>query len=398
MTMFNRRILAWGAAGAGAVALLAWAFAPRPVAVEAGVVQAGRFEQGIEEDGRTRLKDRYTVSAPVAARLARIVLREGDRVRAGDTVAVLLPAMSSMIDERSAREAAARHAAAVAGVQRAGARMERARITVEEAQLELHRTEKLAREGFLPPARLDGARLAYAGAQREQEGARAEREVALQEQAQAAAVLQPVGQVQAGRPLAVRAPVDGVVLRVAQPSEATLPAGTALLDIGDPARMEIVAELLTTDAVQAQPGRRAVIERWGGPPAEGRVRRVEPAAFTKVSALGIEEQRVKVLVDVDRPPEGWQAVGDGFRVTVRIVTQSAEQAVLAPVGALFPFADGGVAVYRLEGGRARLQPVDVAGRNGNEAWIRAGLQPGQKVIVYPPPTVGDGRRVQERRR
>lgn len=396
--MDKRRILAWGAAAAAGVALLAWAFAPRPVAVETGVVQTGHFEQGIEEDGRTRLKDRYTVSAPVAARLARIVLREGDRVHAGETVAVLLPVMSSMIDERSTREAAARHAAAVAGVQRATARLERARIAVEEAQLELHRTEKLAREGFLAPARLDSARLAYAGAQREQEGARAEREVALQERAQAAAVLQPVGQVQAGRPLPVRAPVDGVVLRVVQPSEATLPAGTALLDIGDPARMEIVAELLTTDAVQAQPGRRAVIERWGGPPAEGRVRLVEPAAFTKVSALGIEEQRVKVLIDVDRAPPGWQAVGDGFRVGVRIITQSAEQAVLAPVGALFPFADGGVGVYRIEGGRAQLQPVEVAGRNGNEAWIKAGLQPGQKVIVYPPPTVSQGRRVQERRR
>lgn len=396
--MGKRSILAWSATGVGAAALLAWAFAPRPVAVEAAVVQSGRYEQGIEEDGRTRLKDRYTVSAPVAARLARIVLREGDRVRAGETVAVLLPVMPSMIDERSAREAAARHAAAVAGVQGATARLERARIAVEEAQLELHRTEKLAREGFLAPARLDGARLAFSAAQREQEGARAQREVALHEQAQAAAALQPLEQVQPGRPLPVRAPVDGVVLRIAQPSEATLPAGTALLDIGDPGRMEIVAELLTTDAVQAQPGRRAVIERWGGPPAEARVRRVEPAAFTKVSALGIEEQRVKVLLDVDRPPEGWQAVGDGFRVTVRIITQSAEEAVLAPVGALFPFADGGTAVYRIDGGRARLQPVDVAGRNGNEAWIRSGLRPGQKLIVYPPPTVSDGRRVQERRR
>jgi HlyD family secretion protein len=398
MNMFNRRILAWTGAGLAVVALLGWAFAPRPVAVETGVVQAGRFEQSIEEDGRTRLKDRYTVSTPVAARLTRIALREGDRVSAGETVAVLLPVMSSMVDERTSREAAARHAAAGAGVQRAAARLERARITVEEARLELHRTERLAREGFLAASRLDSARLAFSAAQREQEGARADREVALQEQAQAAAVLQPVGQVQADRPLVVRAPVSGVVLRVAQPSEVTLSAGTALLDIGDPARMEVVAELLTTDAVQAQPGRRAVIERWGGPPVQGRVRRVEPAAFTKVSALGIEEQRVKVLIDIDSPPEGWQAVGDGFRVTVRIVTQSVEQAMLAPVGALFPFADGGMAVYRIEGNRARLRPVEVAGRNGNEAWIQSGLQAGQSVIVYPPPTVSEGGRVRVRER
>lgn len=397
MNMSSRRILAWGGALLAAIALLAWAFAPRPVAVEAAVVQSGRFEQGIEEDGRTRLKDRYTVSAPVAAQLTRIVLREGDRVGAGDTVAVLLPVMPAMIDERSTREAQARHAAATAGVQRAAARLERARIAVEESQLELHRAEKLAREGFLSAARLDSARLAFSAARREHEAARAEREVAQQEQAQAAAVLQPAGQGRPGRPLVVRSPADGVVLKVAQPSEATLPAGTALLDIGDPARMEVVADLLTTDAVQARPGRPAVIERWGGPPVRGRVRRVEPAAFTKVSALGIEEQRVKVLVDIDDPPQAWQVVGDGFRVTVRIVTRSVDKAVLVPVGALFPFADGGMAVYRVDGGRARLQAVEVGGRNGNEAWIQSGLEPGQAVILYPPPTVNGGRRVQVRK-
>ncbi len=394
--MRTRRVVIGAGAAAAAVALLAWAFMPRPVAVETAAVQSGRFEQSIEEDGRTRVKDRYTVSAPVAARLSRIVLREGDPVRAGDSVAELLPVMSSMIDERGAREASARHKAASAGLQRAGARLDRARIAVEEAQLELHRTEKLAREGFLSAARLDAARLALSAAQREQEAASAEREVAVHEQAQAAAALQPVGRSEAGRPLVVRAPVDGVVLKVAQPSEATLPAGTALLDIGDPARMEVVAELLTTDAVQAQPGRRAVIERWGGPPVQARVRRVEPAAFTKVSALGIEEQRVKVLLDLDAPPQPWQVMGDGYRVTVRIITQSVDDAVLAPVGALFPFADGGMAVYRIDGARARLQPVDVAGRNGSEAWVRSRVRPGQTVVIYPPPTVSDGRRVQKR--
>ncbi|HSV84897.1 MAG TPA: HlyD family efflux transporter periplasmic adaptor subunit, partial [Ramlibacter sp.] len=279
--------------------------------------------------------------------------RAGD-VRAGDTVAVLLPAMSAMVDERSSREASARHRAAIAVVQRA----ERTRIAVEEAQTELRRTERLAWEGFLPASRLDSARLALAAARREQEAARAEREVAVQERAQAAAALLPASPAHAGQPLPVKAPIDGVVLRVAQASESTLAAGAALLDIGDPARMEVVAELLTTDAVQAQPGRRAVIERWGGPPLEGRVRRVEPAAFTKVSALGIEEQRVKVLIDLDTRPKAWAMMGDGFRVTVRIVTQSVNQAVTVPVGALFPFSDGGMAVYRLDKDRARLQPVE----------------------------------------
>ncbi len=394
--MNRRNLLGWGGGAAAVLGLLAWAFAPRPVPVETALVQSGPFEQAIEEDGRTRVKDRYTVSAPVAARLSRIELREGDRVKAGDRIAVLQPAMPTILDERSAREAAARHKATAAGVQRASARVERARLAVEEAQLELHRTEKLAREGFLSASRLDSARLAFSSAQREQDAARAELQVAVQEQAQAAAALQPVGAAGSGSPLAVRAPVDGVVLKVAQPSEATLPVGTPLMDIGDPARMEVVADLLTTEAVQAQPGRRALVERWGGPPVQARVRRVEPAAFTKVSALGIEEQRVRVLLDLESPPAEWRAMGDGFRVTVRIITRSVEDALLVPVGALFPFADGGMAVYRIEGGRARLQPVDVAARNGSHAWVQGGLARGQQVVIYPPPTVSDGQRVRAR--
>lgn len=392
----NKTTLIAVAASVAAVAALAWAFAPRPVDVETAVVERGRFEQSIEEDGRTRLKDRYTISAPVTARMARITLREGDRVNAGDAVALLTPMMSSMVDERSRREATARLNAAEAGVALSTAQVERARVAQEEARLELQRTEKLAREGFLSSSRLDSARLALDAARREREAAQAQREVAVHERTQAAAVLQPSGAAATGQPLVVRSPVAGVVLRVPVQSEGTIAAGTALLDVGDPARMEVLAQLLTTDAVQAKPGTRAVIERWGGPPVEGRVRLVEPAAFTKVSALGIEEQRVNVLIDVTDPPPAWRSMGDGFRVTVRVVTQAADDAVMVPVGALFPFADGGTAVYRLDGRRARLQPVELAGRNGTAGWVRSGLEPGQSVIVYPPPAVADGKRVQVR--
>lgn len=159
--------------------------------------------------------------------------------------------------------------------------------------------------------------------------------------------------------------------------------------------MEVLSELLTTDAVQARPGRRVVIERWGGPAVEGRVRRVEPAAFTKVSALGIEEQRVNVLIDVTSPPEAWQAMGDGFRVVVRVITASVDPALLVPVGSLFPHGQS-MAVYRLDGNRARLQPIEVGGRNGTHAWVRSGLAPDQRVIVYPPSAVADGKRVKVR--
>jgi HlyD family secretion protein len=387
---------AWLAAGTAALAALAWAFAPRPVEVEIAVARQGRFEQAIEEDGRTRVKDRYTISAPVAARLVRISLREGDRVAAGDVVAQLTPAMSAMVDERSANEAQARVRAAGAAVEAASARVARARIALEEARLDCERSEQLAAAGFVSASRIEVVRLAQESARRELDMATAQHQVAVQEQVQALAVLRPLtGAGSKARTLSVRSPVAGVVLKVTQPSEATLPAGAALLDIGDPRCMEVLSELLTTDAVQARPGRRVMIERWGGPPVTGVVRLVEPAAFTKVSALGIEEQRVNTLIDITSPPPDWQAMGDGFRVVVRVITHSVDAALLVPVGALFPHEQG-LAVYRLDGRRARLQPVDVGGRNGSEAWVRSGLSAGQQVIVYPPATVVDGRRVKVR--
>ncbi len=304
--------------------------------------------------------------------------------------------MSSMVDERSAREAAAHLRAASAGIERATARVERAKVAVEEARMELARNERLAADGFLSAARLDTARFTMAASRREMQAATAEQEVAVQERAQAAAALAPASSAPTSRrPLAVRSPVSGVVLKIPLQSESTITPGTALLDVGDPTRLEVVADLLTTDAVQARPGTRTVIERWGGPPVEGKVRRVEPAAFTKVSALGIEEQRVKVLIDVQSPPAAWRALGDGFRVTARVVTTEVEAALLVPVGALFPH-ENSFAVYRLDGRHARLQPVELGGRSGSTAWVRKGLSAGQSVVLYPAAAVADGKRVKVR--
>jgi len=189
---------------------------------------------------------------------------------------------------------------------------------------------------------------------------------------------------------------------VAQTSETPLAPGTPLLEIGDTRALEIVAELLTTEALQAKPGSVVVIERWGGSAAlSGRMRAVEPAAFTKVSALGVEEQRVKVLIDLSSPIEQWQALGDGYRVTVRIITRSVDHALMVPTSAVFPLpgdgkadgGDGATGVFVVQNGRARLRVVDVEARNGQDAWLRRGLQPGDTVIVYPPPEVRDGVRV-----
>ena len=420
-------LIGGGAVLALAVAL-AWAFAPRPVEVELAPVTQGRFETTIDEDGKTRLADRYVVSAPLAGRLARITLREGDAVAIDAPLAVLSSVLPAMLDERTRRELQARVESAQDNVSRAGSRIARAQVSLDQARNEAWRSEQLAQQGFISPIKVETDRLATLGVQREVEAAAAERRMAAHEleQTQAAlgAVRQPAAGANAGAGgganksgFTVRAPSAGRVLRVLQTSEGAVALGTPLLELGDTQRMEVVAELLTTDALAARTGSRVVIERWGGPATlEGRVRSVEPAAFTKVSALGVEEQRVRVLIDITSPQAEWQALGDGYRVSVRIVTLAEAQAVQVPVSAVFPLPAGvgadavdardsnagpatttRFAVFVADGGRARRVPVLLGSRNGNTAWIRSGVTPGQQVIVYPPSTVRDGVRVKARK-
>lgn len=383
-----------------AAALLAWAFAPRPLEVQTARATQGRFEAAIEEDGRTRLRERYVVSAPLAGRLRRIELREGDRVEAGAALATLDPMLAPMLDERTLREQQSQLEIARATVQRADARTARARVARLQAAHDARRSAELAQQGFVAATRLESDRLALAAAEREVEAAESERLVAAHGVEQARAAIDAVRQPAPGRAFTLRAPVAGTVLRVAQESEASVTVGTPLVELGDMRELEIVAELLTTDALQAAPGRRVAIERWGGDGVlEGRVRRVEPAAFTKVSALGVEEQRVRVLIDLvalERAPAQWRLLGDGFRVSVRIITVAEDAAVKVPVSALFPAVDdggAGTAVMVVEDGRARLRRVDVGGRNGSEAWVRRGLVFGTTVIVYPPPALQPGQQV-----
>jgi HlyD family secretion protein len=381
-----------------AAVAIGWAFAPRPIDVEVARAGVGPFEQTIDEDGKTRLTDRYVISAPLAGRLARITLREGDTIAADAVVATLTPLMAPMLDERSARELAARVEAARAGVQRAATRIERAKVALEQAQLELRRSEQLSQQGFVAPTKLDNDRLAVSAAQREVESATDERHVADHELEVARAALSASRSgTPTGRAFAVRSPVAGRVLRLAQTSETMVPLGAPLVEVGDTARLEIVAELLTTDALRALPGSAVRIERWGGAGTlDGRVRLVEPGAFTKVSALGVEEQRVNVRIDLTSPRERWQALGDGYRVGVRIVVLSQPKAMQVPVSAVFPRPEGGMAVFLLDGGRAKLTPVELGARNGSQAWIKGGLAEGATVIVYPPAGLSDGARVKAR--
>lgn len=385
------------------LAVFAWAFAPRPVEVETGTAQLGRFEAGVEEDGKTRLRDTYVVSAPLAGLLTRITLKEGDLVDAGASVAMIRPAYAPLQDERTLREQQARLAMTQAQVDRVEARVAAAEAALRRARNDLARSETLANQGFVAASRLEGERLAALAAQQELAAARAERDMAGHEVEQARAALMAVrNPTSVGeRGLAVRAPVGGRVLRVVQASEAVVPFGTPLLELGDLSTLEVVAELLTADALQAKPGSPVLITRWGGAALAGRVRRVEPAAFTKISALGVEEQRVRVLIDIASPPEAWRALGVGYRVNVRIVTLALDRVLKIPVSAVFPVPQGneqgrGMAVYTVADGRARLTPVQLGARNDAEAWVRAGLEQGAEVIIYPGANVADGARVKVR--
>jgi HlyD family secretion protein len=411
----------WIFGGAAAIVLVlaaAWAFAPRQVEVELSPVTQGHFETTVDEDGKTRLTDRYVVSAPLAGRLARITLKEGDAVTVDMPLAQLSSVLPAMLDERTLRELRARVEGAQDNVARTGSRIARAQVSLDQAKNEVRRSEQLAQQGFIAPIKVETDRLSTLGAQRELEAAAAERRIAAHELEQTQAALgslrQPATGAGAGAGksgFTVRAPSAGRVLRVLQTSEGAVTLGTPLFEIGDAHRMEIVAELLTTDALLTRPGSRVMIERWGGPATlVGRVRSVEPAAFTKVSALGVEEQRVRVVIDMTSPQPEWEALGDGYRVSVRIVTLAEDKAIQVPVSAVFPMpADKAVntsdglataprfAVFVSDEGRARLVPVVLGARNGSTAWIRSGLVLGQPVIVYPPTTVKDGVRVKARK-
>lgn len=392
----------WIMGGGGALvlaALLAWAFAPRPIEVEVASADRGPFETVIAEDGRTRLRQRYAVSAPLTGRLERIALEPGDTVAAGAVLATLVPTLAPLLDARTQRELAERVQGAQAGMARAASQADAARVALAQARSAQQRSSQLVAQGFVSPIQAENDQLAVAGAQKALDAAVAGRHVAEHELGVARAALDAVSSAgDGGRRFTVKAPVSGQVLRVLQPSEGVVALGTPLLEIGDTAQIEVVAELLTSDALKAAAGSVVRIEDWGGPaPLAGRVRAVEPAAFTKVSALGVEEQRVLVRIDLVGTPSDWAALGDGFRVGVRIVTRRVDDALRVPVSAVFPRPEGGMGVFVIDGGRARIVPVTVGARNGQHAWLQQGLQAGAVVIVYPPAKVSDGARVKVRK-
>lgn len=390
--------------------LLTWAALREPAQlVRVQPASRGPLTQSFAEEGKTRLKQRYVITAPVAGMLRRITLEAGDPVQAGQALAWIEPATSGLLDARSRAQAEAdvragqgqqtaarqRVAAAQAAHELAAANLRRARL--------LHEALTLSQQSF------DEVQARAQAAEAELAAARADSASAAQRVAAARAALAEEGRASAdGQPLPVPAPVDGVVLKRILQSSAPVAAGQPLLEIGDAAQLEIEAELLSSDAVRLRPGMRAEVSRWGGEgELEATVARIEPGGFTKISALGVEEQRTRVILEITSPRAQWAALGDAYRVELDFILQHQADALQVPAGALFrssaagsdgssatPAGEEAWALYRVVDGRARRTPVRIGLRSPTAVQILEGISEGDSVIIQPDDRIRDGARVE----
>lgn len=392
--MGRTRILVSLLAGLAVIGAGFWAFMPRAIPVETAAVTLGRFAATVEETGRTRVRERYVVSAPMAGRLIRPTLRPGDAIEQGQTIATLRASPSSLLDPRARQELEERIGMAEASLEEASAAQERARVLLARARTDLDRTRQLRATGAAALAQFERDTFVFEAAERDLVAADRRRHAAEHAVAQMQALIRPGGEGN-GDTVTLNAPVAGRVLKVVQESEGAVAAGTPVMEIGDPLDIEVAVDLLTTVAVRLRQGAPVSISGWGGPaPLPGRVRRVEPSGFTKLSALGVEEQRVWVLIDIAAPPAQRAGLADGFRVEVAITLDEIEAATLIPAGALFRRGDDWF-VFVSAGGKAVLRRVEVRQRSGRTAAIAAGLSVGERVIVYPPSAVADGKSVRD---
>ncbi len=378
------------------VALLAYAFWPKPLDVEAAAITKGPLVVTVDGDGRTRIKDRFVVSAPVAGQIDRVALRPGDRVQLGAPITVVTPIEPPLLDARSKAQADAQHRLARAAESQAAARVRTAEAASEHAKAELARMEQLDKMGGIARAALEDAQLAARTAAAELDSARFGVGVARSQVELAAAArsrMSGSGKEGDTASVPVKSPVDGAVLRVLTESAGVVAAGAPLVEIGDPAALEIVLDLLSADAVMVRPAAEAWIEHWGGESRlDGRVRLVEPSGFTKVSALGVEEQRVNVVADFTGDPKERAALGDGYRVHARIVVWQKADAVRVPLSALFRDGERW-AVFVLAADRALKRTVEIGRRGDREAEVLSGLGEGDRVVVHPGDRLTDGARV-----
>lgn len=389
---------------------LAWFAWPRPIAVDLATVTRGSIEVTVDDEAKTRVRHVYTVSAPIAGKVLRIShplgehgisVHVGDQVKAAETIVALMqPAAPSFLDVRSREELQAMLGAADAAVTLAEAEVRRIEASLEFLRGELKRAESLARTSTISARAFEKAKLDVQTNEAALASAKAQIDVRRSERASVAARLIDPSSVtsQSNSPsccIQLRAPVTGVVLKIIQDSETFVLPGTPLVEIGDPLDLEVIADLLSTDAVQIKPGSLVRIDGWGGSPVRGRVTRVDPAGFMKVSALGIEEQRVRTIIDFTEPPEAWSRLGHEYRVIVHGTTWRADNVLRVPVGALFRKGDDW-AVFSLNDGRARTAIVKIGNRNSRMAEVLSGLSEGSAVVLHPSDRIRDGVTVQQR--
>lgn len=399
-TSVRRRWIRWllillAVAGVVTTAVVAWM--PRAVDVEVARVSRGPLVVTVDEDGRTRVIDRYLISAPISGNLGRIVLDAGDAIEAGEVLARLVPLPPPLLDARTRAEARARVDAAVAAKRQSQAAINRARAALDFATNEAERARAVVQQGGLA---LSDAERAIADERRTREELRsanfggrvAEHELTLAQ----SALLRLRGGEDASEQMEIVSPIEGRVLKVLQRSEGAVQSGTPVIEVGDPAALEVVIDVLSQDATRIRPGARTEIVRWGGvKPLRAHVRNVEPSAFTKLSALGVEEQRVNVILDLDEPHEAWSTLGDGYRVEARISVWEGDDVIFVPASAVFRLGDTW-ATFVVEDGDARIRLIELGQTNGLETEVLSGLEEGEVVIAYPSDSVRDGVRVRVR--
>ena len=394
----RRRVLVISVIAVVALALV-YGFLPKPVSVDVMPAKRGPLRVTVEEEGRTRVKDRFVVSAPVAGFLRRITLDIGAPVSARQQVAVLEPLRSTVLDPRSRAEAEATAAAAQAALDAAKEQGRAATADAEYARDRYARMSKLAEGGYISQDDLD---LAESAAKKSEAILLSSEAAVIAAQAdleRARSLLRHSTAVADGSPneiVIVRAPVSGRVLKLHRESEGVVNSGDPLLDIGNPSGLEVRVEVLSADAVRIKKGMPVLFERWGGDkPLEGSVRIVEPSGFTKISSLGVEEQRVNVIVDFTSPAGTWQRLGDGYRLDASFIIWESKDVLQVPASALFR-SGGGWAVFTIENKRAHQRPVEVGQHNGLSAEIVSGLREGEVVITHPDDAIHDNSRVRSR--
>lgn len=389
------------AAFALVVVVLAWLAWPRPTPVDLATASRAAMEVTVDEEARTRVQHVYTVSAPLTGTVLRPELDVGDPVTANQTiVAVMRPSAPSFHDPRLHQELQSALAAANGSVVLAEAEIRRIEAALNYSRTELRRIQSLAGQGAVARSSLDKTIADVQMHEATLASAKAALQVRRNERDAASARLQnPTGTTVASSAseccVQLWSPASGLILRLIVESEAVVQAGTPLIEIGNPHDMEIVAELLSTDAVEVRPGQAVRIDSWGGASVQGHVKRIEPVGFMKVSALGIEEQRVRIIVDFTGPPGQWRNLGPGYRVIVHVVTWQGSNTLTVPLGALFR-ANGKWAVFRNDGGRARLAEIAVGHRNSRVAEVLSGLSEGDQVILHAGDRVSEGTRIARR--